>query len=339
MKVAVGLSGGVDSALAAALLKEQGYDVTGVFLECWNEPGCRTDEDRQDALKVALKLKIPFKVLDFKKQYRQRVMNLTYREFSQGRTPNPDILCNREIKFGLFLEKFKLIATGHYAQIKKNKLYQSVDKDKDQTYFLAMLKEKQLRRVLFPIGHLLKKQVRAEAKKWGLHVWNKKDSTGICFIGHDLPFKEFLKRKIKPHSGEVVDKTGKVIGAHEGVEFYTIGQRHGFRVAAKSQASQPLFVIQKDTKSNRLIVGNKADLSKKEFGVENWSWINPKPKLQVRNLKCRIRHQGKLVPCQLAGRKVILKQAVYGIAPGQVAVIYKLEGSDPSICLGGGVIK
>src|SRR3972149_7371713 len=147
MKVAVGISGGVDSALSAALLKEQGYQVTGVFLECWNEPGCRTDEDRQDALKVALKLKIPFRVLDFKRQYRQRVVDLTYREFAAGKTPNPDILCNREIKFGLFLDwalrqaqdkPYDYIATGHYAQIKNNKLYQSVDKDKDQTYFLAL---------------------------------------------------------------------------------------------------------------------------------------------------------------------------------------------------------
>ena len=348
MKVAVGLSGGVDSAVAAALLVEQGYQVTGVFLECWNEPGCRTDEDRKDALKVALKLGIPFKVLDFKKQYRERVMDLTYREFKAGRTPNPDILCNREIKFGLFLDwarhvpgklKFDYIATGHYAQIKNNKLYQSVDINKDQTYFLALLKEKQLRRVLFPIGHLLKSQVRREAKKRGLPVWNKKDSTGICFIGHDLPFKEFLKRKIKIHKGEVVDKTGRVIGVHDGVEFYTIGQRHGFRVNAKTISSQPLFVIQKDIYSNRLIVGNKGDLAKKEFYVENWSWISAKGgSASGRNLQVRIRHQGKLIPCKVAGRKVILKQVVSGVAPGQVAVIYKMEGSDPSICLGAGII-
>jgi len=340
MKVAVGLSGGVDSAVAAALLVEQGYQVTGVFLECWNEPGCRTDEDRKDALKVALKLGIPFKVLDFKKQYRERVMDLTYREFKAGRTPNPDILCNREIKFGLFLDwavkhGFDFLATGHYARIKNNKLYQSVDKDKDQTYFLARLKEKQIRRVLFPIGHWLKKQVRQEAKKRGLHVWNKKDSTGICFIGHDLPFKEFLKRKIKIHKGEVVDKTGRVIGVHDGVEFYTIGQRHGFRVNAKTISSQPLFVIQKDIYSNRLIVGNKGDLAKKEFYVENWSWISAKGgSASGRNLQVRIRHQGKLIPCKIEGKKVILRQVATGVAPGQVAVIYS-----GLICLGGGVIN
>ena len=338
MKVTVGLSGGVDSALAAALLVEQGYQVTGVFLECWNESGCRTDEDRKDALKVALKLGIPFKVLDFKKQYRERVMDLTYREFAAGRTPNPDILCNREIKFGLFLDwavkhGFDFLATGHYARIKNNKLYQSVDKDKDQTYFLARLKEKQIRRVLFPIGHWLKKQVRQEAKKRGLHVWNKKDSTGICFIGHDLPFKEFLKRKIKIHKGEVVDKTGRIIGEHDGVEFYTIGQRHGFRAAAKTTASQPLFVIQKNIKSNRLIVGKKRDLAKIGFMVDAWSWIAKAP-LQGRTLQVRIRHQGKLIPCKIEGKKVILRQAVTGVAPGQVAVIY--GGIE---CFGAGVIK
>jgi len=338
MKVAVGLSGGVDSAVAAALLKEQGYDVTGVFLECWNEPDCRTDKDRQDALKVALKLRIPFRALDFKKEYRKRVMNLVYREFKTGITPNPDILCNREIKFGLFLEwtikhSFDFVATGHYAQIKNNKLLQSVDKDKDQTYFLAMLKEKQLKRALFPIGHLLKKQVRFEAKKRGFHVWNKKDSTGICFIGHDLPFKEFLQKKIKIHRGKVIDKAGRVIGAHDGVEFYTIGQRHGFRVAAKTTASQPLFVIQKDIKSNRLIVGKKRDLAKIGFMVDAWSWIAKAP-LQGRTLQVRIRHQGKLIPCKIEGKKVILRQAASGVAPGQVAVIY--SGIE---CFGAGVIK
>lgn len=328
MKVAVGLSGGVDSALSAALLVEQGYQVTGVFLECWNEPGCRTDTDRKDALKVALKLKIPFRVLDFKKQYRQRVIDWTYREYRKGRTPNPDILCNREIKFGLFLDwtmrhDFDLVATGHYAQIKKNKLYRSVDKAKDQTYFLALLKEKQLKLVLFPIGHLAKKQVRAEAKKRGLHVWNKKDSTGICFIGHDLNFRDFLKRKIQPHRGETRDRTGRVVGEHQGAEFYTIGQRW----------HQPYFVIQKDIKSNRLIVGNKRDLAKKEFRVEGWSWIGKGP-LQGRTLKVRIRHQGQLIPGKISGKRVILGQAATGVAPGQVAVIYK--GKE---CLGGGVIN
>ncbi|MFH0942989.1 MAG: tRNA 2-thiouridine(34) synthase MnmA [Candidatus Beckwithbacteria bacterium] len=331
MKVSVGLSGGVDSALAAALLKEQGFKVTGVFLECWNEPGCRTDQDRKDALGVALKLKIPFKVLDFKKDYKQRVLDWFYREYKAGRTPNPDIICNREIKFGLFEEwamknKFDFLATGHYAQlgsacIEPAHLLQAVDKKKDQTYFLAMLKQEQLKRVMFPIGHFTKQQVRLEAKKRGLSVWNKKDSSGICFVGHDLNFREFLKRKIKEHEGEAVDKKGKLIGKHQGFEFYTIGQRF----------AQPWFVIQKDILRNRLIVGKKADLGKKEFEVKGWSWISS---LRGDSLKVRIRHQGRLIRCKIAGKKVKLAKEEYGIAPGQVAVIYnELE------CLGGGVIR
>jgi tRNA-specific 2-thiouridylase len=338
MKVAVGLSGGVDSALSAALLIEQGYQVTGVFLECWNEPGCRTDADRQDALKVALKLKIPFKVLDFKREYRQRVLDMAYREFKKGRTPNPDIWCNREIKFGLFLNwvmkhGFDYVATGHYAQIKKLHLFQSIDKDKDQTYFLALLKQVQLRRVLFPIGHLTKKQVRAEAKKRGLPVWNKKDSTGICFIGHDLSFKKFLQRKIKIHKGEVIDTKNRVIGEHDGVEFYTVGQRHGFMIKNQTSEQKPLFVIEKDIKSNRLIVGNKRDLAKKVFAVEAWNWIGKAPK-KGELLHCRLRHQGRLIASKITGKTVMLKSAEYGIAPGQVAVVY--HGDE---CLGAGVIE
>ena len=414
MKAAVGLSGGVDSALAAALLKEQGYQVTGVFIECWNEPaspssprveaglggpGCRTDEDRKDALGVALKLKIPFKVLDFKKEYKQKVLDWFYREYKKGRTPNPDIVCNQEIKFGMFLEwvlenGFEYMATGHYAQIgvgstrqtlarhakfpgaqsfatppsaarqtssapeicvacAETHLFRSADEQKDQTYFLAMLKEKQLRRVLFPIGHLTKKQVRLEAKERGLAVWNKKDSSGICFVGHDLNFRKFLKRKIKEHEGEAVDKKGKVIGKHQGFEFYTIGQRY----------AKPLFVIEKDIKNNRLIVGSKKDLEKKQFAVEGWSRIRGiggiRPLKLTKDmkskgyspltamgksqntLKVRIRHQGRLIPCKIVGKKVFLKQGEYGIAPGQVAVVYRetvgsvLTGLE---CLGGGVI-
>ena len=286
IKVAVGISGGVDSALAAALLKEKGYNITGIFLECWNEPGCRTDDDRKDALKVALKLKIPFKVLDFKKEYRQKVVDWFYRQYQKGRTPNPDIVCNREIKFGIFYDwvvknGFNFMATGHYARLQRlrrsaggqARLLRSADANKDQTYFLALLKEKQLKKVLFPIGHLKKKQVRREAKKRGLPVWDKKDSTGICFIGNDYSFSEFLQRRIKPHAGEVVDKKGKMIGLHQGIEFYTIGQRHGFKVNPHSTNSAPLFVVSKNAKKNQLTVGSKKDLAKKEFKVEKWQWM------------------------------------------------------------------
>lgn len=368
LRIAVGLSGGVDSAVAAALLKEQGYDVSGVFLECWNEPGCRTDEDRKDALKVALKLKIPFKVLDFRREYKRKVMDWFYRELKKGRTPNPDVVCNQEIKFGLFLKwavknKFDYVATGHYAQLvvdsstinfrahasrrlsghdcarkftltASTHLLQSVDKKKDQTYFLAMLNQKQLSRVLFPVGGMTKKQVRQEARKRGLAVWDKKDSTGICFINHDLSFEEFVKRKVKEHQGEVVNLEGEEIGKHKGVEFYTIGQRHGFKIIDKSIRRPKYYVINKDLEKNRLVVGLKRDLARKEFEVEKWSWISRHKGLQGETLKVRIRHQGRLINCKIVGKKVKLREAVEGVASGQVAVIY-----GQTECFGGGVIN
>jgi tRNA-specific 2-thiouridylase len=338
LKVAVGISGGVDSALAAALLVEKGYDVTGVFMECWNEPGCRTDDDRKDALSVALKLKIPFKVLDFKKEYRKKVVDWFYAEYKKGYTPNPDIICNKEIKFGIFYDwmvgqNFDFMATGHYARMKEGKLLRSVDENKDQTYFLAMVGASQLARTLFPIGHLNKSQVRKEAQKRGFKVWDKKDSTGICFIGNDYSFNEFLKRKIKVHEGEVVNKKGEVVGSHQGVEFYTIGQRHGFKVNPQSTQSQALYVVAKNAKDNHLVVGGKKDLQRKEFKVEKWQWISKNMQVPYLHVLVRIRHRGELVRAKIEGKKVKLAKPVLGVAPGQVAVIY--SGFE---CLGGGVI-
>jgi len=374
IKVAVGLSGGVDSAVSAALLKEQGYEIVGVFLECWNEPGCRTDKDRKDALGVALKLKIPFKVVDLKEEYRKRVMKWCYLEFKKGRTPNPDVICNKEIKFGVFFEwamgnGFDRIATGHYARhlpgklCKENeqskgysplaamgnngRLFMARDKKKDQTYFLAMVKKDKFKKTLFPIGEMLKSEVRKEAKKRGFKVWDKKDSMGICFIGKDLSFKEFLKRRIKVHKGEVIDKNGKVVGRHDGVEFYTIGQRHGFKVRQVTDKEKALYVVRKDVRNNRLVVGGKKDLERDEFEVEEWSWISSGPtasdlsSFKVRPLQSqrsdlfvRIRHGGKLVECVIEGERVKLKKKVEGVSEGQVVVVYK--GNE---CFGGGVIN
>jgi len=336
IKVAVGMSGGVDSSLAVALLVEQGYEVVGVFMECWKEPGCRTDKDRKDALKVALKLKIPFKVMDFKKEYRRKVIDWFYKEYRQGRTPNPDVVCNKEIKFGLFLDwviknGFDYMATGHYARVKNGKLFRGVDEKKDQTYFLGLLNKKQLEKVMFPIGEMNKSQVRKEAKKRGIGVWDKKDSTGICFVGHDYSFNDFLKRKIKEHEGEVVDMKGEVIGKHKGYEFYTIGQRHGFVVKQKSANEGALYVVLKDRKQNRLVAGSKKDLERKEFKVKDWHWINKRPKGK---LQCRIRHQGRLIRCEIKDKKVRLNKPEYGVAEGQVCVVYKDEE-----CLGGGIIS
>ena len=212
------------------------------------------------------------------------------------------------------------------------KFYRSVDENKDQTYFLALLKERQLKKVLFPIGHLTKDEVRREAKKRRLPVWDKKDSTGICFIGNDYSFSEFLKRRIKIHEGQVVDKTGKVIGTHQGIEFYTIGQRHGFKVNPSSTSSTPLFVVSKNAKKNLLTVGSKKDLAKKDFSVEKWQWIGGEPAKKT-GLLFRIRHRGELVKGKIVGKTVKLTESVFGVAPGQVAVVY--QGLE---CLGGGVI-
>jgi len=337
IKVAVGMSGGVDSSVAAALLKEQGYEVTGVHLECWDEPGCKVDPNRKDALRVGLKLGIKMKVLDLRKEYEKRVIKWFYEELRKGRTPNPDVVCNREIKFGLFLDwamkqGFEYIATGHYARLRDGRLLMGVDKKKDQTYFLGTLNKRQLDKVMFPVGEMIKDEVRQEAKRRGLHVWSKKGSSGICFIGDKLSFQEFLKQRVKEHEGEVVSMKGEVIGVHKGIEFYTIGQRHGFKVKQRSDKDRPWYVMRKEAKENRLVVGRKKDLQRREFEVEEWQWIGGRR--SKGKIECRIRHGGRLIGCEIKGRQVRLDKAEQGIAEGQVAVIYKGEE-----CLGGGVIS
>jgi tRNA-uridine 2-sulfurtransferase len=355
MNVALGMSGGVDSSVSAVLLKEAGYDVTGVFLECWRAPGCRAEEDRKDALAIALKLGIPFQVLDFKEAYRLKVVEYFFETYKAGKTPNPDVLCNKEIKFGLFYDwamenGFDAVATGHYAQVKgerekekrkgKGQLVCSVDEWKDQTYFLYRLRQDQLSHVLFPIGHLLKPDVRKIAAKYELLTATKPDSQGICFIG-EINVHNFLKERLGENPGDVVDTKGRAIGKHKGLWFYTIGQRHGFDSAfdvkdlegVDAHAIPPFYVIDKDGENNRLIVGFGAETYRDSFLIEDTHWINaqyPTPK----TLSVRIRHTGKLIPCTLDENRVHLKESIQGIASGQSAVFYS-EG----ICLGGGVIS
>lgn len=386
-KVAVGLSGGVDSAVSAALLVQAGYDVTGVFLECWRAPGCRTEEDRKDALDVALTLQIPFEVLDFKQAYREKVVDYFYREYQAGRTPNPDVMCNREIKFGLFYEwamkkGFDFVATGHYARTSKFKsqnskgkitsqklkassnssklkadsyhLLRGVDEKKDQSYFLYQLRQEQLAHILFPIGHLNKQQVRNEAKKRGLSVANKPDSQGICFIG-EVSVPEFLKSLgMREKVGKVflVGDNEAVIGKHRGVGFYTIGQRFGQGLSAKSEVWQslgfeptvlpPFFVVDKDIRANRLIVGTHEQATAGEFMVGDLLWLNDRLTVAalatVKNLSVRIRHLGELLPVQITKLQttdLVLRLSVpaFGVAPGQAAVFY--NGDE---ILGGGII-
>lgn len=356
-RVALGMSGGVDSSVAAHLLVEQGYEVTGVFLECWRAPGCRSEEDRKDALKVALSLGIPFEVLDFKQTYKDKVVEYFFDEYEAGRTPNPDVLCNKEIKFGLFYEwainqGFEYVATGHYANItinSSNTKFLSIPKDshKDQTYFLHLLHQNHIEHILFPLGNLTKPEIRALAKEKNIHVATKKDSVGICFIG-DINVHEFLKERLGENPGDVVDTSGVVIGKHQGLWFYTIGQRHGFTIENKTLVNQsdgttiekhnipPFYVVGKKPKENQLVVGFGADTYFSSFTVENLHWIaNPPTQTQ---LLVRIRHTGNLLPCNLDGVTVTLSEPTQGIAEGQSAVFY-LQHKDAIICLGGGVIS
>ena len=366
VKVAVGMSGGVDSSLAAALLVEQGYDVTGVFLECWRAPGCRVDEDRKDALEVAMGLGIAYKVLDFKKEYKERVVEYFYDEYKAGRTPNPDAMCNREIKFGMFYrwamgEGFDAIATGHYARIEKIKmknekrkkttknsksqadfLMMGADEKKDQSYFLWTLTQKQLTRTLFPVGDMKKSQVRILAKKFDFETSDKKDSQGLCFIGK-IDITDFLKNFIKEKAGYVLNEAGQKIGKHNGVFYYTIGQRHGFKIIDNTNQEKPYFIISKNLKNNTLTVSHNPIKNNSTLGLKtllkNVNWITGSIPDLKKEYSARIRYRQPLEKCHLEKyrkNKLIVNFITTQKSPtqGQSVVIY-----DGEICLGGGIIE
>lgn len=364
-KVAVGISGGVDSAVAGLLLKKQGYDVTAVHLYCWppkseiekdgltreewiKKNGCRADEDRSFALKTALELEIPFKVLDFSEEYNSKVIKYFYDEYEAGRTPNPDVMCNSEIKFGLFLNwalenGFDYIATGHYAKLDDLKLMIPKDKHKDQTYFLWKLTQNELEHTLFPLGEYSKAEVREMAEKANLSVAKRKDSQGICFVGN-VEAREFLARRLKEIPGKVLDIHGAEIGIHEGVWFYTIGQRGGWEIIPSAQRNfagngvTPVFyVVAKDAIKNILTVALENEAGGDQFEVSEINKIS-KTKWNLEHLIVRIRHGGELIGARgmetAEGMLVILDKEIRGIASGQSAVFYSEDGE----CLGGGVI-
>lgn len=346
-KVAVGMSGGVDSSLSSALLVDQGYEVTGVFLECWRAPGCRVDEDRRDAMDVAMHLKIPFKTLDLKKEYKKKVVDYFYKEYKAGRTPNPDVMCNREIKFGMFYEwaleeGFDAVATGHYVRIDEWKLLRGVDKKKDQSYFLYQLRKEQLAHILFPLGKMKKSEVRDLAWEKGLITAEKPDSQGICFIG-EVSTREFLKDLgMKEEKGKVMMRREGAeyeVGEHVGAWFFTIGQRHGFEIKTKHPDSKPMYVVRKDVKTNTLTVGNREQLMKEELVAEDIHLIDDQSSiLNDREIQVRIRHGGALVSARLQSindrLRVKLEKPIFGIAPGQAVVFY-----DGDVVLGGGIIQ
>ena len=367
-KVFIGLSGGVDSAVSAALLQSQGYEVTGVFIKAWTPEGypCSWKEDRRSAMKVAAVLDIPFITLDLEKEYKKEVVDYMIAEYKKGRTPNPDVMCNKEIKFGHFL-KFALkngadfVATGHYARAFAShqtrggrdevrvRLKEGADKNKDQSYFLWTLTQDQLKHVLFPIGHLLKPSVRKLAEKFGLPQATRKDSQGLCFLGK-VDMKEFLKEYAGASKGKVLNEKGEIIGEHEGAILYTIGERHGFNVTTKTTSDEPLYVIAKNIKKNTITVAQQnasqkvlglpfakpraqPDIFSKHFvelGEINWiSDQSPEEK----NLLCRIRYRQKKIGCKIEGQKVIFNEPQMGVSAGQSLVLY-----DGEICLGGGII-
>jgi tRNA-specific 2-thiouridylase len=344
MKVFVGLSGGVDSSVSAALLVEQGYDVTGVYMKNWSKdlPGfpCPWKEDYQDAKRIAVKLGIPFEMFDFENEYFDKVVQYMLDGYKSGITPNPDIMCNQEIKFKLFYEASKekgadYIATGHYAQTKDGKLLTAVDDNKDQTYFLYRVSEEALSHTLFPIGHLTKPQVRKEAEKRKLITANKKESMGICFVGK-VGIREFLSQYVDSSPGRIIDQNGEEVGQHDGAIFYTIGQRHGLDVGG----GFPYYVVGKDMKKNLVYVTSDITDEKlwsETIEITSCHWIN-KPVKVGDILKVRTRHRAALIECsvtEINKTRVVLKlnDPLRALTPGQSAVLY-----DKNVCLGGGVI-
>ena len=380
IKIAVGLSGGVDSSVAALLLKEQGYDVFAMFMQNWSDTNgtlhgeCSWEEDRLTAEMVAKKIGIPFHFIDLSGEYRKRVVDYMFAEYAKGRTPNPDVLCNREIKFDAFLKEAErlgadLVATGHYC-IRRDegdlhRIFAGSDGNKDQSYFLCQLNQEQLGKAMFPIGELVKPEVRRIAHEAGLPSADKKDSQGICFVGKvDLPV--FLQQQLKAHYGNIVEikrdfydgrsfgstleelstpasyieTDGKVIGTHQGAQFYTIGQRHGLDVGGHAE---PLFVIATDIDRNVIYVGEGSDfpgLYRPALKIlpEDVHWICPDEEMRVgEDRKClaRIRYRQPLqkatLHCRHEGMYITFEEPQRGITPGQFAVWYtdalEMQGS------------
>ncbi len=282
-RVALGLSGGVDSAVAGYLLKQQGYIVTAIFMKNWTGSErfpCGWEKDREDAIKVAATLGIEFETWDFEKEYREKVVEYFFAEYKAGRTPNPDVMCNREIKFGLFFQRaieqgYDYVATGHYARVehgKKCRLLKGIDPSKDQSYFLSGITAEKLEKILMPIGKYRKSEIRKIAEKIGLPNSKKPDSQGICFIGK-VNIKDFLSSRIDFHKGDVVDADGNVVGVHDGVEFYTLGQRHGLSIPSRL----PYYVTGKDVEKNRVFVslGNESqDLYSETAECDEIVWVD-----------------------------------------------------------------
>ena len=365
--VFVGLSGGVDSAVSAALLQKAGYEVVGVFIKTWHPDflECNEEEERRDAMRVTAHLDIPFLTFDLADVYKKEVADYMIREYKAGRTPNPDVMCNKEVKFGAFLKKAlamgaDYVATGHYARtelanafsqdfllrnVNRSKkhllaLLKGKDPSKDQSYFLWTLNQKQLAKIIFPIGNLKKTEVRKLAKKFNLPVAEKKDSQGICFLGA-VDLKEFLKHYIKEKKGKVINEKGEEIGHHDGVVFHTLGERHGFTITKKGPNDSRYYIVSKDIKKNILVVSQNRNISnsdiRKNYRIEDTNWITKIPKSE-KNYTAQIRYHGEFLSCKVQIFPKNTAEIIFNkptiVASGQSIVVY-----DGNVCLGGGVVS
>lgn len=379
-KVLVALSGGVDSSVSVALLKEQGYDVEGAFIVTWTAPWlpCTWREERLDAMRVAATLGIRFHTIDLSKEYEQDVVQYMVREYRAGRTPNPDVMCNKHIKFGAFFEwamgqGYDHVATGHYARVERCqvpayslqesgtisdvggatchlqaetcKLLCGRDTQKDQSYFLYTLTQRHLAHTLFPVGEYEKTQVRAMAKKFGLPTAQKKDSQGVCFLGQ-IDMKDFLQHYLPKTPGDVLDSAGTLIGRHDGATFYTLGQRHGFEVTAQSPNTEPLYVVAKDVTRNTITVAPRVDDTSKRVAqsvyLTDINWINRVPEscqLSAVSLQGRFRYRQPLVPMTIDTEETGNIRVTFGEPQAYVPTGQSLVLYDGDECLGGGVIE
>ena len=349
-RVVLGISGGVDSSVAAVVLKEQGYDVTGIFMKNWDDTDengfCTAEQDYEDVIKVCNQLEIPYYSINFEKEYYDRVFTYFLDEYKKGRTPNPDIMCNKEIKFKAFLNfaydlGFDLVATGHYARIGQAEdssklLLRGVDNNKDQSYFLSMLSQEQIKNVIFPIGDMEKSEVREIARKHKLATAEKKDSTGICFIG-ERNFNEFLSNYLPAQRGKMVSVDGEVMGKHEGLMFHTIGQRRGLGIGGDGEA---WFVCGKDIEKNELIVcqgkENEHLFSNRLLASQ---FSTPMVEKLPKEFDCtaKFRYRQKDIPVHVKFLDEIHVEITYdhvkSVTPGQAAVLYKDD-----VCLGCAII-
>jgi tRNA-uridine 2-sulfurtransferase len=347
----VGMSGGVDSAVAALLLRDAGFAVQGLFMSNWEDDEdsyCTTATDFQDARKSCEILGIPLHRVSFAAEYRERVFSHFLREYAAGRTPNPDVLCNREIKFGVCMDYMRRlgaswIATGHYARLRhgaQTELLKAKDSAKDQSYFLHGVSRAALSRTLFPLGDLQKAEVRRIAHAAGLPVFDKPDSTGICFIG-ERPFQEFLSRHLRTDPGQIETADGRIIGEHRGLALYTLGQRSGLRLGGRAgAAAAPWYVADKVAERNALIVVQDQDhplLLSNEFDISELHWINPLDETEFKECAVKTRYRQQDLQCAVSltqdGARVSLTRPARAVTPGQYAVFYRGER-----CLGGGII-